>query len=118
MAFEKLKESIGKYLGGMDKPRKEFDDDETRDNYLRSLRRQRRVQMEEVEKERLKKEIASFESARTKKHLYGFKERPEFQKKIGMRLFEKQKNTIQNPMKGEGRQIKSKIKKEKSPYFQ
>lgn len=46
-------------------------DDLTTDKYLRSLRRQRRVQMEEVEKKVLQKKIKDFEKARERKHLWG-----------------------------------------------
>ena len=41
--------------------REDLPDDVTTDRYLRSLRRQRRIQMESVEKEYLKKKIAAFE---------------------------------------------------------
>lgn len=49
-------------------------DDETRDKYLRSLRRERRTQLEEMEKEYLKKKIAEYKKKRMKKYLYGIKE--------------------------------------------
>lgn len=52
----------------------ELQDDETRDKYLRSLRRQRRIQMEEVEKEQLKKDIHEYSKARDQKYLWGVKE--------------------------------------------
>ena len=52
-------------------PVESLSDDETRDKYLRSLRRQRRVQMEEVEKERLIQDIARFNKERTKRYMYG-----------------------------------------------
>jgi hypothetical protein len=52
----------------------ELPDDVTRDKYLRSLRRQRRVQLEEIEKEKLKNEIAEFNKARMRKYLWGIKE--------------------------------------------
>ena len=53
--------------------REELPDDMTRDKYLRSLRRQRRVQMEEIEKEQLKRHIAEFNKARTRRYLWGIK---------------------------------------------
>jgi hypothetical protein len=49
----------------------EIDDDATKDRFLRSLRRQRRVQMEKLEKERLLKEIKAFQKAEEKKFLWG-----------------------------------------------
>lgn len=51
----------------------ELPDDVTRDRYLRSLRRQRRVQIEEIEKEQLKREIAEFNKERSRKYLWGMK---------------------------------------------
>ena len=48
------------------------DDDKTTDNFLRSLRRQRRVQLEQVEKESLKKEIMEHERGMTRRNIYGF----------------------------------------------
>ena len=36
---------------GQREPKEELPDDVTRDNYLRSLRRERRIQLEEKEKE-------------------------------------------------------------------
>ncbi len=53
--------------------RKDIDDDETKDLYLRSLRRQRRTQKEEFEKERLKKEIKAHELIRTREAVLGIK---------------------------------------------
>ena len=49
----------------------ELPDEMTRDRYLRSLRRERRIQMEEVEKETLKKQIAQFRKQREEKYLWG-----------------------------------------------
>lgn len=48
----------------MDEERENIDDDRTTDRYLRSLRRHRRVQMEEIEKARLIKEIKEYEQRR------------------------------------------------------
>ena len=52
----------------------DIDDDVTKDRYLRSLRRERRIQMEEVEKEQLKKDIAEYKKNRMRKHLFGIKD--------------------------------------------
>ena len=43
------------------KERDEMDDDQTKDRFLRSLRRQRRIQLEGVEKHELKKKIKEHE---------------------------------------------------------
>ena len=47
-----------------DRARDEIDDNQTTDRYLRSLRRQSRVQDEEVEKEYLKQKIKMYEQRR------------------------------------------------------
>lgn len=44
----------------------------TTDKYLRSLRRQYRVEQERVEKEQLKKELARIEKEKERKYLWGF----------------------------------------------
>jgi len=49
----------------------EMDDDKTTDGYLRSLRRWRRKQDEEVEKQNLVREIRQYEHDRTNKYLWG-----------------------------------------------
>ena len=60
----------------------DIDDEQTTDKYLRSLRRQARLQREEIEKETLKKRIAAFEKKRLREGLFGIKERKEKKKKI------------------------------------
>ncbi len=52
-------------------PERIYSDEETRDKYLRSLRRERRTQLEEVEKEKLQKVIGEYKKQRTKRHVYG-----------------------------------------------
>ena len=54
-----------------EKEREEMDDEKTTDKYLRSLRRQRRTQMESVEKLELKKKIKDFERIRTRDVVVG-----------------------------------------------
>jgi len=71
MAFEAMKKVMRKLAEGAKE--KEIDDDETKDKYLRSLRRERRIQMEEVEKERLKKTITKYKHAQRRRHLWGVK---------------------------------------------
>ena len=51
----------------------ETPDDVTTDKYLRSLRRWKRRQNEELEKERLTKELRAYEDQRTQKYLWGVK---------------------------------------------
>ena len=46
-------------------------DDVTRDRYLRSLRRERRTQLEEMEKQRLKVMIENYKKERSRKMMYG-----------------------------------------------
>ena len=53
------------------KQKDEIDDDKTTDKYLRSLRRQRRTQMEHLEKLKLKKDIHDFEKQRTRDTVIG-----------------------------------------------
>lgn len=68
----------------------ELPDDVTRDKYLRSLRRERRTQMEELEKERLKRQIAEFHKEKTRKYVFGLK-----QKAIARKTISKPRNTAQ-----------------------
>lgn len=70
-------------------------DDVTRDKYLRSLRRQRRLQMEEQEKIRLKKSIAAYNKKKTRKELWGISDKPK-PKNVKQRelLKEKQGNML------------------------
>ena len=61
-ALKKLaKKTMSQPLG---RPDDGLGDFETRDKYLKSLRRQRRRQFDVVEKEKLKKQISSFEHKR------------------------------------------------------
>ena len=54
---------------------REYADDETRDKHLRSLRRQRRVQLEEFEKIRLKREVEEHIKARNQRYRFGVKDK-------------------------------------------
>lgn len=54
-----------------DDARESIDDEQTTDRYLRSLRRQRRKQLEEFEKEDLKKQIKEHEKMRTREVVLG-----------------------------------------------
>jgi len=72
----KIIENIKKFIGEKSKPEEDLPDDVTTDKYLRSLRRQRRLQLEEVEKSRLKQQIANFEKAKIKQNMYGLGKKP------------------------------------------
>ena len=69
----KLMDIIKNTFGGKE-PKEDIDDNITTDRYLRSLRRQKRMQNEELEKESLKKEIAEFEKSKVRRNIYGLKE--------------------------------------------
>ena len=53
------------------KETEDLPDDVTTDKVLKGLRRQRRLQKEEMEKQMLRKQIKSYEDTRVKKELYG-----------------------------------------------
>lgn len=74
MGIQEIWEKIKEMKADREQENEELPDDATRDKYLRSLRRERRVQMEEVEKEQLKKKIEDFKRDRTRKYLFGIKE--------------------------------------------
>lgn len=92
-----IKEIVSGLIGKKEQE-DELPDDVTRDKYLRTLRRQRRTQLEEVEKETLKKKIAAYEKLRTKKHLFGVKGeiRPDrmIRKQIITKQIQRQRETI------------------------
>lgn len=77
-----FKEIIEKFMDRKREEREELDDDETRDLGLRSLRRQRRVQMEEIEKEQLKEKILEFQRVRERRMLGGLKDKSEKKKQL------------------------------------
>lgn len=58
----------------------ELPDEVTRDRYLRSLRRQRRIQLEEIEKKELKEKIAKFDKEKLRKDFFDIKDNSEKQK--------------------------------------
>lgn len=58
---------------GQKEPEEEYIPKQVVDKYLDSLRRQREVQLNEVEKERLKKAIAVYQKERERKYLWGMK---------------------------------------------
>lgn len=69
--IQNLMEKIRERREKIAEENEQLGDDDTRDKFLRSLRRERRIQMEEVEKEQLKKKIAEFKKQRMRKHLFG-----------------------------------------------
>lgn len=60
-------------LGEKEEEEELRDDDLTTDKYLKSLRRQRRVQLEQVEKEQLIRTIKDHERDMTRRNIFGFK---------------------------------------------
>lgn len=86
MGFERVVDFI-KSIGEKEED-DELPDNVTRDKYLRSLRRERRMQREEVEKELLKKQIASYKKEKMRKHLFGLRvvqnKRKNIKKKFGL----------------------------------
>lgn len=67
-----LKDTLRKAVGhALKRDEQVYDDNETRDKYLRSLRRERRTQMEEIEKKALIRKIAAFKKQKTRQGLYG-----------------------------------------------
>jgi hypothetical protein len=75
-AIEKLKGLA--YLDELE----EQDDEVTKDRYLRSLRRERRIQMEEEEKKHLIKAVKEYKKDRDRKHFWGMKNAA-IEKKVG-----------------------------------
>jgi len=71
MGFNEIVKNIGKFIESKKQQRLDIPDDQTTDKVLRGLRRQRRVQLEEVEKIRLKKAIANHERKRTSQNVFG-----------------------------------------------
>lgn len=61
--------------------REDTPDDVTTDKYLRSLRRQRRIQLEEFEKAKLLKDIRQHEIDRANKYLWGIKKQKAIKQK-------------------------------------
>ena len=76
----------------------DIDDNATKDRYLRSLRRERRIQLEEVEKEELKKVIEAYKQARTRRYLWGVKDEAEKVKKRTIAKKRAQINALENKL--------------------
>lgn len=115
-----FKEIMEKLFKKNEVEEEEIDDDVTTDKYLRSLRRQRRLQMEEIEKEQLKKKIADFNRNKIKKHLFGIKDNAKKQKQLLDALNKKREINI---MKEKNLMLKNKeiaikkVKKQKQMAF-
>lgn len=71
MGIDTLVKNFKLMIAKRAKPQEDIDDDITTDRYLRSLRRQDRLQREELEKKFLIKKIAEFERKKTQQNLYG-----------------------------------------------
>ncbi|HDY67450.1 MAG TPA: hypothetical protein ENH85_06650 [Candidatus Scalindua sp.] len=96
MALQEIIDKV-KEMRANKESKEEIPDDVTRDKQLRSLRRMRRVQNEETEKERLTKEVAEFNLARTRRHMFGIKS--DLEKKIEVKKFSLLKGQV-DIMKG------------------
>ena len=82
MAFGNKVMDIIKKLGHGDEEKEELDDSQTRDKYLRSLRRERRTQMELLEKRKLKEDIAEFKKKELREGMFGVKSDEEKKKQL------------------------------------
>jgi len=74
----------------------ELDDSETRDKYLRSLRRERRVQLEVLEKEKLKQAITEFNKKRSRQYLWGVKDKLEKKETLIKEIKKKQAKLLRD----------------------
>jgi len=99
----------------------EIDDEQTRDNRLRGLRRQRRVQLEGEEKEQLMKDIKEHEREMTRRNVFGFsdsQDRDERIENLKKRIIQKRKsinlNKEQKLFTGNSFMVESKSKIKKS----
>jgi hypothetical protein len=94
--WEKVKENID-FGGSSDDPREDIPDDMTTDKYLRSLRRERRLQYEEMEKQQLKKDIEEYYKDKQRKYLWGLKDKATKQRKfIEFKKKQKQLDLLNN----------------------
>lgn len=89
-----IKEKIGEMIEKnreRAEERANLPDDVTTDQHLRYLRRERRVQMEELEKKRLKKAIHDFKAQKEKREVWGITDDKVKNKKKYVGLFQKAK---------------------------
>ena len=77
-----IMDRISDLLSGEKEEKELIDDDVTTDNFLKSLRRQRRVQLEQVEKEKLINTIKDHERDMTRRNIFGFQDNLEKKKKL------------------------------------
>ncbi len=89
-----LKEAWDRIKGIRPMEREDLPDDVTTDKYLRSLRREHRVQLEETEKEQLQRKIADFNRERLQKHMFGIKEQLQHKKLVALK--KKQESILSN----------------------
>jgi len=82
MTIRDLITNIKEKIKKANTPEETFKDDETRDKYLRSLRRERRVQLEEGEKERLKEIIANYKKQQIKRNMFGVQAKDQLVKRV------------------------------------
>lgn len=89
-----LKEIISRFMG-----KEEQDDDEPReirDRHLESLRRERQVQTNEVEKQDLKIKIAEYKKKKMREHLFGIKDKREREKQFLGEVQQKKVQVLQH----------------------
>ena len=110
-----IKDILLKLMSRNEEPEEEIPDDVTRDNYLRSLRRQRRTQMEKLEKRRLIQQIADFERNEVRVNIFGIKDN--FQKKERLTQAIKKKRQISILKEKNRFRIQQGIKKKKAGFF-
>ena len=77
-----IQDLIKKFKGESEEPEVDEAPKEIHDKYLESLRREREVQMNEVEKADLKKKIAEYKTTRMREHLFGIKNKREKEKHL------------------------------------
>lgn len=70
-----IQDLIKKAMNKEEEPEEEIPDEMTRDNYLRSLRRENRVMNEAEEKEYLIKKLAARKKELLRKNMFGLKEK-------------------------------------------
>lgn len=76
---------VKKFVAKRNPPREDLPDDMTTDKVLRGLRRERRLQIEQKEKEYLRKAIAEHRKSELSKNLYGIGAQGVLKNKEGVR---------------------------------
>ena len=77
-----IQDLIKKMKGESEEEEVDEEPKEIHDKYLESLRRERQVQMNEVEKAELKKRIGEYKTTKMRENLYGIKDKREKEKHL------------------------------------